>query len=169
MSMPKFATEALNKQGIPTADKSVPCKGASQFGELTLVIGGKDYTLDSEEWMFPAQQGNMAQTEQKLKKMQKFGPLGPQILTEVGSTELPQSPASVFELMLEEEFTKHPSHSQGELSCGSTIMTMDIAKQMFLVGDVFMRKYYTIFDRTNDRVGLATAVTNDKIKSLSSR
>lgn len=28
---------------------------------------------------------------------------------------------------------------------------------MFLVGDNFMRKYYTIFDRGQDRVGLAKA------------
>jgi hypothetical protein len=28
---------------------------------------------------------------------------------------------------------------------------------MFLVGDVFMRKYYTIFDRDNNKVGLAKA------------
>lgn len=33
---------------------------------------------------------------------------------------------------------------------------------MFLVGDIFMRKYYTIFDRDNDRVGLAKSVTGWK-------
>ena len=53
------------------------------------------------------------------------------------------------------------------MKCASTIMPMDIRKSMFLVGDVFMRKYYTIFDRDNDRVGLAQANTNDKIKALS--
>jgi hypothetical protein len=36
-------------------------------------------------------------------------------------------------------------------------MTMDISHKMFLVGDVFMRKYYTIFDRDTNRVGLAQA------------
>ena len=50
--------------------------------------------------------------------------------------------------------------------CASTIMKMDIKKEMFLVGDVFMRKYYTIFDRDNDRVGLAVANSPDKAASL---
>jgi hypothetical protein len=55
---------------------------------------------------------------------------------------------------------------KGDMACASTIMTMDISKEMFLVGDVFMRKFYTVFDRDNDRVGLAEANTNDKIKAL---
>lgn len=42
-------------------------------------------------------------------------------------------------------------------ACSSTIMTMDISHKMFLVGDVFMRKFYTIFDRDENRVGLAKA------------
>ena len=55
------------------------------------------------------------------------------------------------------------------MACASTIMTMDISKEMFLVGDVFMRKFYTVFDRDNDRVGLAEAITNDKLKSTAAK
>ena len=42
-------------------------------------------------------------------------------------------------------------------ACASLIQPMKIEKDMFLVGDVFMRKYYTIFDRDSNRVGLAKA------------
>jgi hypothetical protein len=34
---------------------------------------------------------------------------------------------------------------------------MKIEKDMFLVGDVFMRRYYTIFDRDQNKVGLVKA------------
>ena len=50
--------------------------------------------------------------------------------------------------------------------CASTIMKMDIKKEMFLVGDVFMRKFYTIFDRDNNRVGLAKAHTPQQQAAL---
>ena len=54
MSMPTFATKKLLEQGIPTSQQTVPCKNQAEFGDMTLVIGGKDYHLTNEEWMFPA-------------------------------------------------------------------------------------------------------------------
>jgi len=47
-------------------------------------------------------------------------------------------------------------------------MKMDIKQSMFLVGDIFMRKYYTIFDRDNDRIGLAKSVTGGSNSGSSS-
>jgi hypothetical protein len=91
MSMPTFATEALNKQGIPTANKAVSCKNEKQFGELTLVIGGKKYALDNDEWMFPAQSAGLAQSESKMMTFRKAGPLGPQIVAQVDTMELAES------------------------------------------------------------------------------
>lgn len=75
-----------------------------------------------------------------------MGPIGPEMLSEV-----------------EVEFNNNTK--QGELLeadrsktiCKSTVMKMDIKRQMFVVGDIFMRKFYTIFDREKNRVGLARA------------
>lgn len=50
------------------------------------------------------------------------------------------------------------SDGQKKGSCYGTLMQMDLKKDMFLVGDIFMRKYYSVFDRDNDRVGLAEAI-----------
>jgi len=98
--------------------------------------------------------------------MKMMGPLGPQIVAQVDSEELIETkPIEGTNTQLDSESTKF-SHG-GPMKCGSTIMTMNIARQMFLVGDVFMRKYYTIFDRENDRIGLATASTNERVKALS--
>lgn len=90
-----------------------------------------------------------------------MGPLGPQLLAQVDSTTIESKPKNHEAVSVDVDRKEGPS-----MACASTIMTMDIAKDMFLVGDVFMRKFYTVFDRANDRIGLAEAVTNDKIKSL---
>jgi cathepsin D len=168
MSMPTFATKMLAAAKIPTSSNVTPCSSAQQFGDMTLVIGGKDYTLSNEEWMFPAQQIQLSQGGSQLTKFAKLGPLGPQMMTQIDESAFEDKPESST-LVESEESRSHHTKETPVMACASTIMTMDIAKKMFLVGDVFMRKYYTIFDRENDRVGLAEAVTNDKIAALQNK
>lgn len=42
-----------------------------------------------------------------------------------------------------------------KLECFSNIMELDVESEMLLVGNRFMRRVYTVYDRDNDRVGLA--------------
>jgi len=46
--------------------------------------------------------------------------------------------------------------------CYGSILELNLRRNMFLVGDIFMRKYYSIFDRDHDRVGLARSVEMTK-------
>merc|ERR1711918_332903 len=108
-----------------------------------------------------------------------MSPLGPQILAQVeekpqeivqtNATEAEDKPHTMFKkLHVQNKFTRGKGSltSDPKQVCASTIMKMDIKKEMFLVGDVVMRKFYTIFDRDNDRVGLARAHTPQQQAAL---
>ena len=112
--------------------------------------------------MFDPQSLNLAQGAQKMEF--KMGPLGPQILAQVEPEKVENVQTEVDSEKIKFKSRKVgasglASSSQAKTVCASTIMKMDIKKEMFLVGDVFMRKFYTIFDRDNNKVGLARAHT----------
>mmetsp|Transcript_39650 Transcript_39650/g.60724 ORF Transcript_39650/g.60724 Transcript_39650/m.60724 type:complete len:97 (+) Transcript_39650:1023-1313(+) len=46
--------------------------------------------------------------------------------------------------------------------CRSSIMKLDMTDDQFLLGNHFMNKYFVVFDRDNDRIGLAESVLDDR-------
>jgi len=52
----------------------------------------------------------------------------------------------------------------GKYQCAPAFMAIDVPAPrgpIFIIGDTFMRKYYTVFDRTKNAIGFALAVTNN--------
>ena len=134
---------------------------------MALVINGKEYGLSNEEWMFPSQELAMAQGGVSQQLNFNMGPLGPQLMAQVSKDDVSakfdammvQTPAQTNPFMsLVQSEKSHHKRSKGQHACASTVMAMDISRDMFLVGDIFMRKYYTVFDRDNNKVGLANSV-----------
>ena len=56
-----------------------------------------------------------------------------------------------------EEEVKSGRRSDNIKACASIITPLKTDPSMFLLGDVFMRKFYTIFDKDKSRVGIAKA------------
>jgi hypothetical protein len=46
--------------------------------------------------------------------------------------------------------------------CNTVLSRLDLGGQMFLLGNHFMRNFYVVFDRDNDRIGLAESVLEDE-------
>jgi hypothetical protein len=49
------------------------------------------------------------------------------------------------------------SANDGSITCQLGIQAMDVGLGMWILGDPFLRKYYTVFDRDNNQVGFAVA------------
>ena len=68
MAMPSFAYEQLEGMGKPSMTNPVNCASQKDFGELTFVINGIDYTFQPEEWVYPpTPQSSLAQSGQESK------------------------------------------------------------------------------------------------------
>lgn len=58
LSMPSWAFNAMPKN-IPTVSTPAHCQGQEDFGQLTWVINGHDYTFEPNEWVYPPYYGDL--------------------------------------------------------------------------------------------------------------
>ena len=107
----------------------IACHSSDEFGDLTYVINGVDYTIPNVEWTFEAEPAGKNYKEKNPHNV------AAQISE---STAKPEKP----------------------MQCRGAIRPRDVKNQMFVAGNIFMRNFYTVFDRDNDRVGIAQRAPN---------
>lgn len=66
-AFPGFAHKVLADNKLPASGYNAPCQSPGEFGDMTLVINGKDYIIPNNEWVSSS---NLAQKN----KMHGFGP-----------------------------------------------------------------------------------------------
>lgn len=54
-SVPGWAYQEIQGK-VPTLDNGVDCKSEEDFGQLTWVINGKEYSMEANEWVYPPAQ-----------------------------------------------------------------------------------------------------------------
>ena len=65
-----------------------------------------------------------------------------------------------YVMTLNEEGNESPYSHEKNKNCVAAIMPMDLNENennVWILGDIFLSKYYSIFDRDNSRIGFAIA------------
>lgn len=51
MAFPKWGVDKMVSKGLPAGGHGAACGSAAELGDLTFVIGGKDYLIPNSDWV----------------------------------------------------------------------------------------------------------------------
>lgn len=159
MSAPTWAYNEF-KGKIPTVDSPIDCTSTTDFGNLTFIINGRSFTFEPSEWVYPplasldlppTAYDDSIETLTQEEQDKNLILLGQGDRTDGGLLASLKQKYENIMAQLKSYMTQdanQPDTTPGPIGkCTGTIMAMDLENDLFLVGDMFMRKYYSVFDR----------------------
>ncbi|XP_037355531.1 chymosin-like isoform X2 [Talpa occidentalis] len=132
----QFTVDSVTIDGVVVA-----CNGGCQaiLDTGTSLLAGPTSDILNIQLAIGATQGQYGQFDIDCRRLS----IMPTVVFEINGRKYPLPPSA------------YTSQDQGFCSSG---FEEDGVSQQWILGDVFMREYYSVFDRANNRVGLAKAV-----------